>query len=179
MEVFRSKVRDELGAETEGLDIDLRIGISTGDMIVGTIGSEMSRSFTVMGDPVNLGSRLEGAGKAYGTHVLLSQRTREAAGPMVQTREIDIIRVKGKEKPVRIHELLVPGDAARRLAAHFERGLRAYRERDWDASEESFRECLKAFADDPPTRVYLDRIAHFRKEPPPADWDGVWRFETK
>ncbi len=180
LDIFRENVRDTLGAKAEGLDLDLRIGISTGEMIVGTIGSEVSRSFTVMGDPVNLGSRLEGASKAYGTHVLLSQRTRELAGPAVQSREIDIIRVKGKEEPIRIHELLVADNGEREeLTVLFEKGLSAYRKRDWNGSEKLFKACLKVLADDPPTQVYLERIAHFKKQPPPPDWDGVWRFETK
>ncbi len=177
--MFRDQVAVELGAEAERLDIDMRIGISTGEMIVGTIGSEVSKSFTVMGDPVNLGSRLEGASKAYGTRILLSDRTREAARSSIQTREIDIIRVKGKDEPTRIHELLTSGDSRPELAELFEQGLSAYRECDWDGAEESFRTCLKTTPCDPPSNAYLARISHLRENPPPPGWEGVWTFETK
>jgi adenylate cyclase len=180
---FRQDVARELGAEADGLDIDLRIGVSTGDMIVGTIGSKASRSFTVMGDPVNLGSRLEGANKAYGTHVLISERTRELAAADANARELDLIRVKGKAEPTRIYELLPPAEGQALLPAPdeapFQAGLDAYRRQDWEAAERAFREILEAQPDDSASSIYLERITHLRSEPPPRGWDGVWVFETK
>ena len=180
---FRSDVARELGAEADGLEIDLRIGISTGDMIVGTIGSKASRSFTVMGDPVNLGSRLEGANKAYGTHVLISERTRELAAADVNARELDLIRVKGKTEPTRIYELMpLPGGQALLPASGgtpFQAGLEAYRRQDWDSAERAFRDFLGDRPGDSASEVYLARIAQLRAEPPPAQWDGVWVFESK
>jgi adenylate cyclase len=168
---FRAEVHERLGAAAEGLDIDLRIGLSSGEMIVGTIGSKVSRNFTVMGDPVNLGSRLEGANKAYGTHILVSERTRELAGGDMAFREIDQIRVKGKHKPVRVYELMNGEDAKRDLST----GLAAYRAQDWDSAEAQFA----AVDDDTTAKVYLERIAQLRASAPPADWDGVWVFENK
>ena len=106
LEDFRREVRRELGEVADKFDIDLRIGVSRGEMIVGAIGSDVSKNFTVMGDPVNLGSRLEGANKAYGTHILVSDNTRDAAESDVAFREIDLLRVKGKLKPIRVYELL-------------------------------------------------------------------------
>lgn len=175
LQTFRDDLKRQLGAEADGLDIDLRIGVSSGEMIVGTLGSDVSRNFTVIGDPVNLGSRLEGASKAYGTRILISERTRDLAGDAVTTREIDLIRVKGKQKPTRIFEVLaepLSGDA-------FVRGLASYRNGQWDAAETAFRACMAERPDDPPSNVYLERIAHLRDTPPPPDWDGVWVFETK
>ena len=168
---FRSDVRAKLGDQADSLDIDLRIGVSTGVMIVGTIGSKASRSFTVMGDPVNLGSRLEGANKAYGTRILVSDRTRELAHCDDSFREIDMIRVKGKSQPIRVHELL--NDDLN--AESFSKGLKAYRQKNWDAAEDHFNKS----GEDTAARVYLQRISQLRITPPPPDWDGVWVFETK
>ncbi len=174
LEVFRAEVVQKLGGEADDLEIDLRIGISTGEMVVGTIGSTASRSFTVMGDPVNLGSRLEGANKAYGTRVMISERTRELAGEDVYVRELDLIRVKGKIEPTRVYEL-------RRKAASgdFAVGVDAYRRQDWNAAEAAFRACLESDPSETPATVYLDRVTQLRATAPPADWDGVWVFETK
>ena len=176
-DLFRAEVARQTGGDGDKLEIDLRIGISTGGMVVGTIGSTASRSFTVMGDPVNLGSRLEGANKAYGTRVIMSERTRELAGDGHGARELDLIRVKGKAEPTRVYELLGPGEAA--IAGRFEAGLRVYRNQDWDAAKSAFDACRLIAPGDGPSAVYLDRIAQLRAAPPPAGWDGVWVFETK
>lgn len=168
---FRAAVHAELGAQADGLDIDLRIGVSSGDMIVGTIGSTASRNFTVMGDPVNLGSRLEGANKAYGTRILISERTYQLARDAIAAREIDMIRVKGKHEPVRVYELLSDADSKPSL----QNGLKAYRAQDWDTAQAAF----SALSGDSAAQVYQDRIQRLRTAPPPADWDGVWVFETK
>ena len=183
LEEFRRDVREELGAQAEDLDIDLRIGISTGQVIVGTVGSRVSMSFTIMGDPVNLGARLEGANKAYGTRIMISERTRELAGDDIAVRELDLIRLKGKQQPTRVYELLPVHDGRPALPApaleHFRAGLDAYRRQAWDNAATAFEACLESHADDPAAAVYLDRIAHLRAKPMPADWDGVWLFETK
>jgi class 3 adenylate cyclase/CHASE3 domain sensor protein len=176
LDKFRADVAKELGDEAEGLDIDLRIGVSSGDMIVGTVGSTAQKNFTVMGDPVNLGSRLEGASKAYGTHILISDRTRELAGDSIVTREIDLIRVKGKEKPTRIFELIADEADG---AAKFANGLHAYRDQNWDLAESAFNLYLNAHPEDAASKVYLERIEHLRTSSLGRDWDGVWVFETK
>lgn len=181
LEKFRAEVADELGADT--VEIDLRIGISTGEMVVGTIGSTASRSFTVMGDPVNLGSRLEGANKAYGTRIMISERTRELAGTEISVRELDLIRVKGKETPTRVFELMASNASDGHLAlpgtTSFETGLVAYRNQDWEAAETAFNEFLMKQPNDSPSQVYLSRVDQLKAMPPGADWDGVWVFDTK
>ncbi len=183
LKTFRKDVKEAFGQAVDELEIDLRIGISTGDMIVGTIGSKASRSFTVMGDPVNLGSRLEGACKAYGIRILISELTHNLVCNSFITREIDLIKVKGKVEPSRIFELI-----ARREGQHdlpvlamdsFTSGLNAYRNQQWNQAEASFRSSLEMFPDDPPSLVYLQRIAQLKDDPPPSEWDGVWVFKNK
>ena len=178
LEMFRNDVKRELGSKAESLDIDLRIGVSTGEMIVGTVGSRVSMSFTIMGDPVNLGARLEGANKAYGTRAMVSERTRDLAGDGVALRELDLIKVKGKNEPTRVYELLAELNGQPGLDS-FQVGLEAYRKQNWDAADTAFKACLDSNPDDSAAAVYLDRVAHLRAEPPPAGWDGVWVFETK
>ena len=179
LEAFRSDVVAAVGDAAKDLDIDLRIGISTGPVIVGTVGSSASRSFTVMGDPVNLGSRLEGANKAYGTHIMLSERTYELAGPGFVMRELDLIRVKGKAQPTRVYELVIDNELSESSRDQFETGIAAYRTRDWDVAEKAFADVLSAHPQDTPSQVYAERVEHLRKIPPPDKWDGVWVFETK
>jgi class 3 adenylate cyclase len=181
-EEFRNEVKSHVGDAAAELELDLRIGVSSGEMIVGTIGSKATRSFTVTGDPVNLGARLEGANKVYGTRILVSERTRELVDPSIEMREIDLIRVKGKSAPTRIFEVVdgasgkaIP-EAARKA---FEQGVGAYRKLDWDGADAAFQEVENVFAADPPSKIFRERIAQLRQEPPPSDWDGVWDFKTK
>jgi class 3 adenylate cyclase/HAMP domain-containing protein len=182
LEDFRRDVRREIGEQAENLDIDLRIGISTGEMIVGTVGSDVSKNFTVIGDPVNLGARLEGANKDYGTRVLVSDSTRQASTGLV-FREVDVLRVKGKVLPVRVYEVLGHSvDAPEELtdlASRFETGLKHYRTREWDEAETAFNAALAHHPDDGPAKVFLERIRHFRETPPDVGWDGVWTLEDK
>ena len=168
------------GDALAGFPIDIRIGISSGPMVVGTVGSKAARSSTVIGDPVNLGARLESANKAYGTRILIAERTRDLAGEPLSTREIDLIRVKGKSQPARVFEL-TPHDETdnEKVRTAFQNGLAAYREQDWDRAEAAFGAVLAEMPEDRPSLVYLERIAHLRKKAPPGAWDGVWIFDTK
>jgi len=180
---LRENLSDVLGLRRNLPKIEVRMGLATGDLVVGTVGSPTARSFTVIGDTVNLASRLEGSNKAYGTSILVDEHTFRLAQQTVEAREIDSIVVVGKTEPVRIYEILaVAGgltQAQATLCEAFAAGLAAYRGRDWDGAEAAFARCLAAVPSDGPAAVLRDRIALLRREPPPPDWDGAWRMTTK
>ena len=159
------------------------MGIASGEVVLGTIGSTVSKSFTVMGDIVNLASRLEAVNKTFGTRVIIAESTLRLARQAVESRELDQITVVGKTEPVRIYELLCPAGQLKpeeaELLQEFAKGLVTYRGREWDRAERHFQRCLKIGPKDAPSACYVERIATLRKEPPPADWDGVWRFTHK
>lgn len=153
-----------------------RLGINTGPMAVGFMGSSKRSSYTVLGDAVNLGSRLEGTNKFYHTRICVAEPTVLLVKDQFLFRQLDVIRVKGKLKPMAIYELLGPANGDGRLvslAQRYERALELYRAQQWDAASRELLELAGDFADDGPTQVLLGRIEKFRHSPPPADWDGV------
>ena len=163
--------------------IAVRIGLASGDVVVGSIGSTASRNFTIMGDTVNIASRLEGANKAYGTMILADEATVRQVSHRIETREIDLLAAVGKIEAVRIYELLGEvgevGDALLDLRETFENGLADYRAGDWDRAEGAFARCLQIAPGDGPAQVFADRVRAFRLAPPAADWGGVWQSVGK
>jgi adenylate cyclase len=176
---LRNETADLTGLRRNTPQLDIRIGLSTGDVVLGNLGSEKTRSFTVIGDAVNLGSRIEGANRVYGTHILVSQRTAELAEPDFLFREIDLLTAKGKSEPSKIYELMGrasdASEAQLQLTQHFTEGLAAYRSQDWARAETAFSAC----GSDATAQVFLTRIAKLRQTPPPADWSGVWKLDEK
>jgi adenylate cyclase len=151
-------------------------------MAVGNMGSDMRFDYTVMGDNVNLGSRLEGTNKEYGTRAIISEMTWQLVKGQVSARELGSVRVKGKKQPVVIYELRsigVPAAAEAQVIATFESGVAAYRDRRWDEAAQSFRKVLESWPDDGPSSHYLDDIDRMKIEPPPEGWDGVYVMKTK
>lgn len=178
LDAFRAWLPEMFGVRDNLPTVNVRMGIASGEVTVGNIGSETSRGYTVIGDIVNLASRLEQANKFYGTRILVSEPTRTLAGDTLAFREIDSLRVVGKLEPVRVYELLglaaELSDSGKQRVQTYEAGLARYRAQDWDAAEAAFRECLAIEPQDQPSRVMLERIATFRQVPPEAGWDGVW-----
>lgn len=178
------KVLHELNPQLEANGwpaVKIGVGVNTGRMSVGNMGSSFRMAYTVMADAVNLASRLEGLTKQYGVGVLCGEAT-QAACPEILFRPVDRVRVKGKQVPVAIYEPLGPlseVDADVHAAARsFETALDAYQAKRWDEAEATLK-LLQGKAPCKLYEIYLERIAHFRNNPPPEDWDGVFTFTTK
>ncbi len=162
-------------------EIRIGVGVNTGPMSVGNMGSEFRMAYTVLGDSVNLGSRLEGLTRQYGVDIIVSESTRKAL-PDYSYRELDRVRVKGKDRPVGIYEPIGETDsvdkAIRDELELYQRALKLYRAQNWDMAELQFLN-LQQMSKHPIYFIYAQRISHFRREPPGPDWDGVFTFKTK
>lgn len=159
------------------------IGINSGKVILGNLGSSQLFDYTVIGDDVNLGARLEGANKQYGTTIIISEFTYRLVRKTARVRELDIVRVKGKSKPVKIFELrgmepLTPIEQELVIDVYTD-ALNYYKELKWYQALKEFKRVLRYFPTDGPTRVYIKRCLDFIESPPEETWDGVYDFTTK
>ena len=186
--VRMKKIEDELnksfiGEKRAPSPLLTRIGINTGEMVVGNMGTARKMDYTMMGNSVNLAARLEGVNKQYGTWKLISQYTYGHASNKIFVRKLDQVRVVGIHEPVQLYELLDEKrevmDQIQELVDIFHKGLDRFQLQDWKGADELFRKALKISSEDGPSKTYIKRCADFTKNPPPKNWDGVFNLTSK
>jgi class 3 adenylate cyclase len=160
-----------------------RIGVNTGSMVVGNMGSQRKMNYTIMGNAVNISSRLEGLNKQYGTWILASENTIRETGGNFLARRLDRVRPVGIHSPLQIYELIEFSTAAaeeqRKTVELFHEALALFEGRDWAAAEAGFRRVLDLSPHDGPSKLFLERCENNRRNPPPVDWDGVFELKYK
>jgi len=177
-----NQINESLGRE--GIPpLSMRIGLHSGDAVVGNMGSAQRFDYTIIGDNVNLASRLEGVNKQFGTKVIISETTTLHAGDRIEVRELDLIAVKGKEKPIRIYELLgekgTLTEERKKWKLLYEEALRSYWAKDFAGARRLFAQVLEINPEDHPAAVLLKRCEELQDNAPAADWDGVFRLKQK
>jgi adenylate cyclase len=180
---FRGELPQITGFRRDPPKLVVRMGLATGEVVIGTIGSDISKSYTVIGDVVNSASRIEGVNKVFGTGIIIGDETRRLAQGAIETRELDLLTVVGKNEPLKVHELICKaGELTAEMAELrdlFHDGLAAYRGQDWETALRRFDDCLARKPDDAPALVFQNRVKFLRVTPPAEDWDGVWQLTVK
>jgi len=177
------ELREKWAADGRGTFFGVRIGINTGEMVVGNMGSKSRIDYTMLGDAVNLAARLEGAGKAYHVTTMISESTYQINRAFIEARELDSIRVVGKEEPIRVYEVVGrKGEVdpqKLQVLDLFKKGLDKYRERQWEVAIGFFEQGLELDPSEGPCGIYIERCRNFMENPPPEDWDAVHNLDSK
>jgi len=181
---FQARYEAKTATKPEVFHLGTRLGINTGQLVAGNIGSQRRMEYTAIGDTVNLAARLEAVNKIFGTYIIISESTWYHVKDVLLCRELDLITVKGKSEPTRIFELAgvigEPNDEAKRpLINEYKAALALYRSQRWDEAEAIFSKLSKAPSGDNAAVTMLERCAYYRKHPPPTDWDGVHKLLDK
>jgi adenylate cyclase len=173
------RIRDQFqGTPMENLRIG--VGVNTGIVSVGNMGSSYRFNYTAIGDEMNLGARLEGLNKLYGTNIIVSQSTVKFLDDSFILRELDFVQVKGKSEPVGIYQLFdAEEDLQQEVIELYHQGLIAYCGCDWEMAASKFHQVLKLSANDKPSKLMLDRVLYLKDHPPGKYWSGVWKIESK
>jgi len=182
LEMQEAMIELQAGWETQGLPrVAARLGLHTGPVVAGNVGSRERFNYTVLGDTVNLASRLEGVNKVYGTRILLSEETCRQVKDALLVREVDLVQVKGRVQPVTIYELLgpLPPEEIPPWLDLFTAALQSYRRRQWQEAYQTFGEVLRLRSEDRPSQVFRERCRSCTDAPPPADWQGVFILDAK
>lgn len=169
---------------TEGRPaIKVRMGLNSGRMVVGNMGSAQRMDYTMMGDAVNLAARLEGANKFYGSDLMVSDATYQQAKDHVDARLLDTLRVVGKNEPITVWQLLERKGQTQGLMAdlvtQYEKAMQLYKDREYEPARDAFKLALAISEEDGVSRTYMNRCEEYMKNPPPADWDGVFTLTEK
>ena len=164
--------------------VNIGIGLNTDDVVSGNIGSKKQMNFTIIGDGVNLAARLESACKQYAARILISEFTYKKLRGTYRTREIDLVVVKGKTRPVAVYEVLDYHDVEtfphlQDVVNQFNDGVAEYRVGKWDAAIAAFRKCLELNPHDKLSEIYIERCEKLKFDPPEGEWDGVWVMDEK
>ncbi len=179
LDKLRKRMPDLMGIRKGLPEVNIRIGLATGEVLVGNIGSENSKTYTIIGEVTKIVSSLEELNKRYGTQILITEKTRDMVASAFETRKIDLIHANGSQRPMLIYELLslkgeLDSDTVEMRDA-FEEGLRRYWKQSWNKAKQHFENCLKIKPNDGPAQLYLKRLDILQKKPPGDDWDGVWK----
>ncbi|MFT5562607.1 MAG: adenylate cyclase [Candidatus Azotimanducaceae bacterium] len=163
--------------------IKVRMGLNSGPMVVGNMGSAQRMNYTIMGDTVNLAARLEGANKFYASDLMISEATYRGAEEFVDVRELDTIRVMGKKEAVKVYNLLERKGQTKGLVAdlvtQYEKGIQLYKDREYASAKAAFKLALSIDGTDGPSKTYFERCEQYSKNPPKDDWDGVFTLDSK
>ncbi len=182
MQDRNTEMRKKLREENRPM-LYTRMGINSGPIVVGNMGSASKTDYTMMGDNVNLAARLEGANKFYKTYTMIAENTYKLAEDSIDVRYLDVVRVVGKNEPVKIYQLLAKKNelagSMQEIMEHYEKGMKCYQDLNFKDAISCFENALKLEPEDGPCLTYVNRCKMYLEQPPPTNWDGVFNFTEK